>query len=133
MNYSPFKSLLLIFLYSFFLNFIWEHVHSLLYASYKGGRLTEFILFHASLGDAVILSLLALPFIFSSFFRKRLWIIIPIGIFIAIIIEIYALQAGRWEYNALMPIIPFLNIGLTPTIQLALTGYLTYCLVLTRK
>jgi len=29
-------------------------------------------------------------------------------------------------YNELMPIIPILNVGLSPTIQLGLTGYLAY-------
>ena len=45
---------------------------------------------------------------------------------ISIIIEHFALSAGRWAYNDFMPIIPFLSVGLTPTIELGLLGYLSF-------
>lgn len=124
------KKLSQIFLLSFFLNLIWENFHSLLYAQYQGGPITEFILLHATLGDAMMLTILALPFFYFDFFKKNIWLIIPIGIVIAVSIEWYALGAGRWAYNDLMPIIPFLNVGLTPTLQLGLIGYLVFSLVI---
>ena len=122
------KRLLTIFLISFLLNFVWENLHSLLYASYMGGDITQFILFHASLGDAVMITIICIPFVYLPSFKKYSWTIVPIGLIIAVSIEWAALSVGRWSYNEFMPIIPILNIGLTPTIQLALLGYLSIIL-----
>ena len=122
------KKILYIFIISFILNLIWENLHVLLYDNYSGGQITQFILFRASIGDAIMISIIALPFIFLGFFKRNKWLIIPIGLVIAISIEIYALSVGRWAYNEFMPLIPLLKIGLTPTIQLALLGYLSLIL-----
>ncbi len=90
-----------------------------------GGEINNFILFHAALGDAVMITFFSLPFIFLNFFKKNNWIIIPIFLIIAVAIEWYAVAVGRWEYNSFMPIIPFVNVGLTPAIQLGLLGFMT--------
>ena len=90
-----------------------------------GGKISEFVLFHASLGDAVIITVVAIPFVLLSKLGKYTWLVIPIHITISISIELYALEAGRWAYNSYMPIIPYLNIGLTPTIQLGILGYVS--------
>jgi len=124
------KKIILIFCLAFVLNFIWENVHSLLYASYKNGAITEFILLRATLGDAVILTLFSLPFIYLSYFKGKKWLIIPVGIVIAILIELYALQTERWAYDNAMPIIPLLNVGLTPILQLGFLGYLVYAILI---
>ncbi len=40
------------------------------------------------------------------------------GIIITIVFEIYAVgRLGRWQYGSLMPIIPFIDIGLSPVAQ----------------
>ena len=127
------KKIFEIFFLSFFCNLIWENLHSYLYASYMGGIITEAILLRASLADAVIITLLSLPFVFIVKLRNKSLVIIFIGILIAILIELYALRTGRWAYNEYMPIIPILFIGLTPTIQLGLLGYLSYRLVVGKK
>lgn len=44
-------------------------------------------------------------------------------------IEMWALYTERWVYNSLMPIIPIIRIGLTPTIQLAVTDFIVERLV----
>lgn len=120
------KKLILIFILAFLLNFIWENLHAFLYDNYIGGQITEFILFRASLADAVIITLISLPFLFLPKFEKYNTTIIFIGLVIAIFNEIYALSTDRWAYNSLMPIIPFINVGLTPTIQIGLLGYISY-------
>lgn len=114
------------FVVAFILNAIWENLHSFLYDNYMGGKISEFILLRASLSDALYIVIITLPFIFYLAFKKRSWLIIFFGIIISIIIEYYALNTGRWAYNSFMPIIPFLNVGLTPTIQLGLLGYLSF-------
>ncbi len=115
-----------IFILSFILNLIWENLHSFLYVNYKGGKITEIILLHASLGDAFIITLLLVPFLYISFFKKREWLIIIFGIIIAVLIEWYALSHMRWTYNEYMPIIPLINTGFTPTLQLGLLGYCVF-------
>jgi hypothetical protein len=116
-----FKKYTSVFLAAFALNWPWEILHSNLYVHYKGGDITQFILFRAALGDAfMILGLVAI----AGFFKKyNAIILIVIGVMLAIGIELYALNAGRWAYNSLMPVIPLLGTGLTPTIQLAITGW----------
>lgn len=126
------KKLGLVFIVSFALNLVWENLHALLYTAYQGGPITEFILLRATFGDAVMLTALALPFVYVRFFRQRLWLIVPLGLALAVWIEWYALGAGRWSYNAAMPLVPFLEVGLTPTVQLAITGYITYWFALQR-
>ena len=120
------KRISLIFFIAFVLNVIWENLHSFLYANYMGGKITEFILFRATLFDAVIITLIVLPFIFFPTLKKQSWLIIFIGFIISIGIEYYALGTHRWAYNALMPVIPLLAVGLTPTIQLGLLGYISF-------
>lgn len=123
------KKVFLIFILSFVLNLIWENLHSLLYVGYMGGKITEFILLRASIADAVIITLMSLPFVFMPRLKGKSWLIIFIGVLVAIFIELWALNTGRWAYNEYMPIIPILGIGLTPTIQLGFLGYLSYRLV----
>ena len=123
------KKVFLIFFLSFVLNLVWENLHSFLYVDYMGGKITEFILVRASVGDAVIITLLSLPFMYIPLLRRKSWFFIFVGIFISIVIEWYALNTGRWAYNEYMPIIPILGVGLTPTIQLGLLGYLSYWFV----
>ena len=120
------KKLIVIFLFSFVVNMVWENAHSLLYANYMGGLITETILARAALWDAVIIALICLPFLYISTFRESSWLIIVFGVAVAIAIELYALNADRWAYNAYMPLIPIIKIGLTPTIQLGALGYLSF-------
>ncbi len=117
------KKILFIFTTSFFLNLIWENVHSVLYIGYKGGQITELILLHATFVDAVIITLITLPFIFLPQFKKQSWLIIPLGIVVSVLIEYWGLGTGRWAYNSFMPVIPILQVGLTPTIQLGFIGF----------
>lgn len=91
-----------------------------------GKPITEFILFEAAIIDAFIITAISVFFVYFSALKKCDWLIIVFGIVIAVVIEKYALATDMWTYNSHMPIIPFLNIGLTPTIQLGLLGYLSY-------
>ena len=118
-----------IFATALLLNLVWEHAHSFLYTQYQGGAITEFILLRASLVDALIITAVVFPFIFFPALEKKNWLIIFFGVAIAIGIEMYALRTGRWSYNEYMPVLPWLSVGLTPTMQLGLLGYLTYWLV----
>src|SRR3989344_6177580 len=119
---------LIIFIIAFILNFIWENAHSFLYVHYQNQKITEFILLRAAIVDAVIITIMAVFFSLIPFLKKRKWLSLVFGILIAIGMEWYALSTGRWSYNSLMPIIPFINTGLTPTLQLGVLAYITFYL-----
>lgn len=91
-----------------------------------GGKVTEFILLRASLFDAFLITVILLPFLYLNTFRNKSWLIIVIGIVVAIFNEWYGLSTSRWVYNSFMPILPLIKVGLTPTLQLGVLGYLTY-------
>lgn len=119
-------SIITIFLVALALNFLWENIHSQLYDNYKGGRITQFILFRASLFDAFLISIVAAPFIFLESAIQYSWVIIVIGFVVAVFNEWYGLNTKRWEYKTSMPIIPALNVGITPAVQLATLGYASF-------
>ena len=120
------RSLRTVFLSAFILNALYENAHAALYAHYQGGAVTEVVLLHATLADAFIITLLVFPFLCVDRLKRLSWLIVPLGFAIAIGIEWWALGTGRWAYGPLMPIIPILGTGLTPTIQLGLLGYVSY-------
>ena len=119
------KKVGVVFILAFVLNVIWENLHAVLYTGYKGGEITQYILLRASLFDAIVITCIALPFLFLSFLKNKQWLILIIGTGVAVINEWYGLGTGRWVYNALMPIVPLFKVGLTPMLQLGVLGYLT--------
>jgi len=120
------KRVLLVFVSAFFLNLIWENLHSFLYVSYKGGEITEFILMRASLFDAFVITMLSLPFLHTPFLKGRIGLLFLVGTAVAVVNEWYGLGANRWVYNVYMPIVPFANVGLTPAFQLGTLGVISF-------
>lgn len=127
------KKLLLIFILAFLFNFLWEHWHVQFYASYQGGAITDWILFRSAFFvDAVAITVFAFLVMHVKRWHGKAWpIVIPCLIFSAGL-ELYAQGTSRWVYAASMPLIPLLNIGLTPTVQLPVLGYVAYKLGLSR-
>jgi len=121
--------IILFFIISFALDVVWQNLHVFLYDNYMGGKITEFILLRAVLFDAVAMVLIALPFLLPSPIEEYKWLVMPLGIFASVLIEYWGLGTGRWAYNSLMPIIPILKVGLTPTIQLGLISFASFKLV----
>lgn len=89
----------------------------------------------AALFDALVI--LILIFFFNhlpeTVRSRHSWILIADGTIFAVFLEWWALSQGRWVYTEAMPIVPFLNTGLTPTIQLGLLAYLVYRVVEYKK
>ena len=120
------KRIAALFSIAFVLNLAWENAHAFLYSAYQGGAITELVLLRATLADAIMITAIALPFVFFPLIKKYSWLIVVIATSVAVCIEWYALATNRWSYNQYMPIIPGLLVGLTPTVQLGLLGYLSY-------
>ena len=64
------------------------------------------------------------------FFKKRLYIALIFGFAFAVCLELFALSTSRWGYTVAMPLIPYLKVGVSPSLQLGVTALLTYFLVL---
>lgn len=116
------KNLLLVFALAFALNFIWEYFHSKLYVAYQGAPITPKILLRASLFDAVFI---VLVYVLIS----NIWPATFVAALFAIALELFALKTSRWEYKKSMPIIPWLQVGLTPVIQLPLITYVIFKII----
>ena len=127
------KTLGLIFILAFLLNLVWENLHSYLYIHYQGAKITEIILIRAALFDAFVISILAIGVILTPRIRGKLLFAIVLSVLFAISLERFALATDRWAYTSAMPIIPFVNTGLTPTIQLALTFIITYTVIVKKR
>ncbi len=114
---------------AFVLNLIWEISHSFLYSPHFAG-VADFMKVHVrvTLGDTVVVFVIFLLdiFVFTKTFSekelgwKRITSIMLSGFIWAVAVEKYALATGRWSYKDLMPIVPFLKIGLTPLVQMTL-------------
>lgn len=126
--------LFIIFIFAFLLNLIWEHLHSVLYVSYQGGAMNSLLFVRCALFDASAITFVAYVCFYSPLSKGALsssaggmssLLFVFVLLVFAIILEKYALATGRWVYADTMPIISLLNVGLTPVVQLALTGYVT--------
>lgn len=124
------RKTIIVFILAFILNLIWENLHSQFYIYYQGQEITQLILIRAALFDA---SFITIVFIVLTNFKIKLWWAIIIGIAFAIFLEHYALATNRWAYTEMMPIIPILKTGLTPTIQLGLLSIISYKLAGIKK
>jgi len=121
-----------VFLASWLLNLIWENLHVFLYEQYRGvfysqmGWVDKFlILLKASIFDATFITAVVFLIMLIPWLKgKESWSLVVIAVLFSVSLELYALDTGRWAYNSLMPLIPMLDIGVSPVIQLGLTGYL---------
>ncbi len=119
---------------TFGLNFVWEVAQSFLYAPHYQG-LGQLISVHlwASLGDVVMVAvILSVAEVVSGRISKNknkkleLLSIIFFGFLLAVAVEKYALVNSMWAYNSLMPVLPWLKVGLTPVLQLMLIPIVTW-------
>ena len=130
------KFVIIIIVLSFLLNFAWELIQIPLYKDsfYSIGHIAFCAL--ASLADAIMV--LLLYFGFAAIFRNLFWIehqkwnrivmVILIGGTGAVLAEIRHLSIGTWAYSGLMPIIPVINVGISPVLQFMVLPLLIYFL-----
>ena len=125
---------------SYAVNLIWEVSHSVLY-DWNTLPLYNEVYFYitkilfATFGDLIALTVI---FLIISLNNKGLnWVKTPsqldysltviMGLLIAIFIELRAANLGKWHYSSAMPTI--FGIGLTPLVQLAITGLIVLWLI----
>ncbi|MBS3175708.1 hypothetical protein J4457_00545 [Candidatus Woesearchaeota archaeon] len=121
-----------IFLISFLINLLWELIHSQLYETCLKLSIKKFIplIVVASLKDGFWISLF---FMISVYFfgnvnilvnQLQLMTFIFLSLSFACIDEKISLRYKRWEYSKQMPKI--WGVGITPLLELAATGVLTF-------
>lgn len=120
-----------IFIIAFFINLLYEILHSLLYKTCLESPLKKYVylILKAAIFDGFSITVMYYFtfFIFKKInpFDSNLQIISfsLISLLFAYIWEIYAIKNKRWEYSSIMPII--WGVGITPFFQLAITGFLS--------
>ena len=121
-----------LFFVSFFINLLYELIHSVLYKTCLEASFKKYVylILKAAIFDGFIISILY----FLSF------LIFPGYYFLAFFIftllfawfwEIYSIGKGKWEYSKNMPIV--FGVGITPLIQLTLTGFASLYIVILDK
>ena len=123
-------------LLAFIVNFAWEILQVPLYknATYTIHHIAFCAL--ASVADAIMV--LLIYFCFVLIYKKPLWveeltsprifILMLVGAVGAIVAEMRHLSAGNWAYDESMPLLPVVNVGLSPVLQFMLLPVLIYYL-----
>ncbi len=134
---KPIIKLFFLAFFAFLFNLAWEVPHSLLYKTTTEMSQPEFVprILRASAGDIIMILLI---FVGISLYNKSLsWnlnkeniiISVILGAAIAIAFELYAQYTHRFEYLPSMPLIPIINVGITPVLQMVVTPLLVFYLL----
>ncbi len=118
----------------FILSVIWEFSHHSLYIDLSGIPKYPHLIIASFIDMLIILGIFA---IVSLKNKKATWIKSPStsdyllvvfwGITAAMLIEVINISLGRWKYTPAMPTV--LGVGISPLIQLALTGILSLIII----
>jgi len=130
---------LYIFIVSFLIHLIWEFLHSPLYTCFDL-PLNQFI--PLILGATFMDGILMLGFYWIGYFKNKnvkwffnfkksdYYLIIILGVLAASLIEFVSLNSSiGWRYTELMPIVPIINVGLTPILQLIILPFVIFWIV----
>lgn len=121
------KQVLLIFIVAVALNYLWEVTQAPLYVGLENWSSVWWHCFVAALGDGVLVWLIFV--IGWMTFRRFDWyahpngralaVMLAAGLFIGMGIEWVAInKLGRWAYTVDMPLLPGLDVGLVPVLQM---------------
>lgn len=116
------------------LNLLWEIAQLPLYTIWRSGSTQDIIVavLHCTAGDVVIAIsalILALMLLGTGDWPKQRFVpVSAVAVFLGLVYTIYSEQlniANRaWAYSDLMPIIPWLDVGLSPILQwLVIPGF----------
>ncbi len=124
-----------IFFVAFFINLLYELLHSVLYITCLKAPLKkyQYLILKGAVFDGIIIVVIyyATVLVFKNYaIFQNVWQVILfslINLFFAYGWEIYSLKKKKWGYAKTMPTI--LGAGVTPTIQLTVTGLLSLYMV----
>ena len=121
---------------AFALNWIWENAQAPLYMGYAGFAREVWMCTVATAGDLVIIA--AIWVVVAMAWRDPAWhrrgtpsrtaSAAVAGLAIAVAVEYWALDTGRWAYET-MPLVPFTRIGLMPVLQMIFIPPLVFALM----
>ena len=127
---------IIIIIIAFLLNFAWEMLQMPLYEGMKFNIQSVVFCGLASIID--VLMVLLLFYFFALIYRESFWfqkyttqriaILVLVSGIGAILLESVNVSFGSWNYSKYMPIIPVVNVGLTPVLQFMVLPILTYYL-----
>ena len=136
-NKKTFKKFIFIMIFfAFLLNLAWELIQIPLYKNPVYD--INHIAFCALASVADVLMVLLLYFGFSFIFKDPFWmqdlklkrflLLVVIGGAGAVLFEMRHLSSGSWEYNDSMPLIPVVNVGISPVLQFMILPLLIFSL-----
>ena len=121
-------------LVAFVLNFAWEIIQGPLYKNFTYSISHIAFCGLASVADTIMV--LLTYFVLAIVYKDPLWIkhlnlertlmLVLVGGIGAILAEMRFLSQGDWAYAPSMPILPFVNAGLSPVLQFMLLPVLIY-------
>ncbi len=121
---------------AFFLNWIWEATHAAAYVESTGPFLYRLRHCLPMAGTDTLWTMALWAIVTGAIQRRnsawRLSAVAAFGAVSAVAVERVALADGRWTYNALMPIVPIVDVGLWPVAQMTILPVLTVWLARAR-
>ena len=128
------RFIIVVIILAFVLNFVWEILQLSLYKNNVYDVLHILLFALASVADAIMVVLIY--FAFALVYKNAFWIkniTIP-GAFIliitggigAVLAEMRHLSKGDWAYASSMPVIPFVNVGVSPVLQFMVLPIIIY-------
>ena len=116
------------------LNYLWELGESPMYLPPSRLQDLWWHCFRASLGDGLLVGLIYV--VCSILFRNldwyvrisasRLFAMLGIGLAVGVLVEWAALRTHRWTYAVTMPLVPGLQVGLVPVVQMLVLPLLVF-------
>jgi hypothetical protein len=114
---------------AFLLNWIWEATHAAAYVESTGPFLNRLRHCLPMAGTDALWTLTLWAIGTGAIQRPdsawRLTAVAALGAVSAVAVERVALADGRWTYNALMPIVPIVDVGLWPVAQMTILPVIT--------
>jgi hypothetical protein len=120
----------------FLTNLVWEVAQAPLYGGFISFSRNFFMCFIASIVDAVTILLIYMGF--AAYYRDLKWLnrfswkdvvlVMAVGFLIAVIYEKWAFALDLWSYTPRMPMVPAIEVGLLPVLQMMLLPPLTFYL-----
>ena len=121
---------------AFLLNWIWEAIHAAAYVESTGPFLYRLRHCLPMAGTDALWTLALWAIVTGAIQRRnsawRFTAVAALGAVSAVAVERVALADGRWTYNAFMPIVPIVDVGLWPVAQMAILPVITVWLARAR-